>query len=156
MLTVNPLTELEALYQDAYDNDINVINVHFSPTKKAACLCGVADNILLDKERIETDAEEAEHLIHELIHIKSGSLYFLTEASNAPNEKVIRQKAEARTRRDTVLELLPPEELQDAIYSEGAEFWRIAEYCGRTVEFVIEAFELYERMGIDFDIPEWE
>ena len=64
------MTELETLYQVAYDEDIFVLDTHFSATKKSACLCGLADNIVLDRSSVASNAEEAELLSHELVHIK--------------------------------------------------------------------------------------
>ena len=149
------ITELDMLYQEAYDNNIVVVNAHFSQTKKAACLCGESNNIVLDVPKMDSSVEECEKLAHELTHIKSGSLYFITATMNTPLESANRQKHEANTTRETTLALLPYEKLQRAIYEEGFDYWRIAEYCGRTVKFVQTAFEIYENMGIRFDIPEY-
>jgi len=151
------MTELEILYQTAYDSDISIWNTNFSPTKKAACLCLNGDNnlIVLDDEKITSESEEAEILTHELAHIESGNLFFITASVNGPLERANQRFYEAATTRETILKLLPKNKLQKAIYSEGADCWKIAEYCGRTIDFVKKAFEVYENMGVVFDVPDY-
>ena len=105
------ITQLESLNQTAYDNDIAVWNAHFSPTQKAVCLSSERDNIVLDINKMDSTAEETEILAHEITHIKSGSVFFITAAINTPLECVNHLKYEADTKRETILALLPPEKL---------------------------------------------
>jgi len=148
------MTELETLYQEANDNEIEVFSAYFSPVKKAACICCGTFNVVLDHEKMESDAEEAEMLAHEMTHIKSGHLSFIVGTANTRIARVNRAYYEAATNRETVFELLPKEKLQKAIYSEGMDYWKIADYCGRTTDFVKKAFEVYDNMGIVFEVLE--
>jgi hypothetical protein len=149
------MTELEKLYQVAFDKNITIFNAHFSPTIKAACMCAAEENIILDKNAVGTQKEEAELLEHELSHIETGNLYCIMATSNTRLAKANMSFYEAKTERFTIRKLLPPEKLQSAIFNVGCEYRRIAEYCNRTVDFVIKAFGYYDTIGVKFELPEY-
>jgi len=147
------LSELEMYYETAEELGVMVHDAHFSETKKAASLCDDGVYVLLDKPEIETAAEL---LGRELKQIENGDLFYINSASNTPMGRLTRRKCENKSKWEFVQEILPPNELQNAILSDGPEYWRIAEGLSRTVKFVMEAIEMYERKGFVFKTPVYE
>ncbi|MDR1688298.1 MAG: hypothetical protein LBS21_06770 [Clostridiales bacterium] len=149
------MTELEHVYQSIHDKNIAVYNLHFSPTIKSMCVCAAEESIILDKNAIETQKEEIEIITHEITHIETGNTYCVTSTSNTRLARANRNFYEAKTERATIRKLLPPEKLQRAIFNVGCEYRRIADYCNRTLDFVKKAFNYYETIGIQFELPEY-
>jgi hypothetical protein len=149
------MTELEATYQLAHDENIDVYNYHFSATKKAACVYGEGVKaIALDKPNINSRAEECEILGEELMHYETGNLYVIKATSNSPIARGNRRLYETRTLQAYIKKVFPPERLQQAITKAGEEYWQIAEYCGHTIEFVARACAFYKSIGISFKLPD--
>lgn len=80
------LTRLECLYDEAVNSHIEIIDHHYSDTKKGACLYdeNYYKVIALDKPAIESVDEECTVLAEELAHYDTGSLYFLDATYNMP------------------------------------------------------------------------
>lgn len=147
------MNKLDTLYNTASQNDIQVINVHFSDTKKAACMCGDCFKvIILDRHRIIDVIEETELLAEEVGHFETGALYIINATYNTPLGTSNRMKYEARAKQWAIREILPPEALQEAMYNVGGDYNMIAEYCGVSPESVYKAIEYYKSKRISFSL----
>jgi len=145
------MTELEKLYDLAFENDISVYNYHVSDTKKAVCL-HIEDykNIALDKPAIESSAEESVLLAEEIGHYITGSLYMIEATSNTPIARSNRIKYEARANRWAIEHMLTQDSIQKAIDKCGNDLYEIAEYCNVTIGFLKKALEHYKDHGVAF------
>jgi len=146
------MDDLEMVYDEAYNENIEIINMHFSETKKAACVCNRTNNILLDKAHITSSAEEKEKLGREVMHIKTGNLFYIQ--GNKYLLPSYKKSLEVRTKHAYIRKTLPPDKLQQAIDAHCLSIGEIAEYFDHTPEFVKETFEYYEGVGLEFVWPE--
>jgi len=145
------MTELEKLYDLAFENDISVYNYHVSKTKKAVCL-QIEDckNIALDKPAIKTSAEESVLLAEEIGHYATGSLFMIEATHNSPIANSNRIYYESKARGWAIEKRLPPEYIQEAIDKCGNDFYEIAEYCDVPIDFLQKSIEYYKVKGITF------
>jgi hypothetical protein len=141
------MTELETLYQTAFNQGIGIIDAHFSRTKKACCISGVKINIILDIKAMSSCIETAEKLGRELKHIETGNLDFITSTANFKVAASNRRTFEARTKHAYIKDALPFAAIRGAVESGCDEVWEIAEFCGRTEGFVKEAIVHMQRSG---------
>lgn len=106
--------------------------------KCAVVESGNAFALCMDTSKVETIAEETELIAHECGHIATGAMHKVY----SPYDVI--GKHERRADKWAVRKLIPRETLEDAVAHGYTEPWEIAEYLGRTEEFVRKAFELYE------------
>ena len=153
---MSAISEIESLEDEIYNDGIDVIDAHFSPTKKAACLHkeDVYKAIVIDMSAIDGHAEEFCVLAEEYSHYEAGMLYFLEATINMPNDESNRLYCEAQAKRHKILKYLPFERIQEAVDSGCNNEYELAEEVGRTVEFVLEAIEFYERKGLRLKVRE--
>jgi len=146
------MTKLEALYEFADDNAIDIINGAFSQTKKAACLHLKPDKlIVLDVAAMESKAEEVAILCEEIGHFETGALYVINSTYNTKIARNNRIKYEAQARHWAYNKCCTPCEIetafkQEGVYGESA----VAEYCQVTVGFLHKAIEYHRSCGVTF------
>ena len=140
---------LEELYDEVEKKGIEVIEEHFSDTKKGACLHSEGYSVIvLDKRRIETKAEERVILQEEYSHYETGGLYLVEATMNTAVGRINRIIAEGKARRHMIKKLIPHEELKEVCVMRRLNNEELAEHFGVTEGVVEAAFELYEMLGI--------
>lgn len=147
---------LEHLYDEIEYNGIDVVDYHFSDTKKASCMYEVDcfKVIALDRSAIKNTAEEHVILSGELSHYETGSLYLLDATYNMPIYKSNVIKCEGTAKHNTIKKLLPFDEMRGAMQNGYTEVWQLAELFGVTEDFVHKAVTYYtEIRGLDFNNP---
>jgi hypothetical protein len=143
------------MYTIAFDQDINIINAHFSQTKKAACMHrGNHKNIILDKKAIDSKSEEGILLSEEIGHYETHALYMIRSSFNTPCERSNRMKYEGMAKNWAYEHYLPSKEIQKGINYGGADVYLVAEYCDVTVEFLHKAINYHKSKGIEFEFSE--
>jgi hypothetical protein len=150
------MNDLECLYDFADGIGITVHDFRIKGLKKAACFH--TDDIravVLDKPRIETSSEEKCILAEEIGHYETNSLYYLNETMNAPLARENRRKAEYQAKAWRAKKILPPDDLQTAIY-KCVSIYDLSEYLNVTMTVLNEAFEYYWTQGIEFNLSEIE
>ena len=154
------MTRLDYLHNLATSESIHIHNYSFSNTKKAVCYHEKLDDfehkaILIDKQRIETSAEEVEVLSEEIAHYQTDTLYYLNETINHPLHRQNIKKMEARAKQQAIENAITAKEIQDAINLGYTDEYEIAEECGITVNLLRNAFNLYQQKGVDFIYSEY-
>ena len=140
---------LEELYDEVQEKGIEVIDEHFSETKKGACLHSEDYSvILIDRPRIETRAEERVILQEEYSHYETGGLYLIEATCNTAIGRRNRIIAEGRARRHMIEKLLPFEALKAVCKAWRYSKEELAEHFDVTEELVGMAYELYESLGL--------
>ena len=140
------MNKLERLTDEVTANGIDIVDGHFSRTKKTACLHkdGYYKAIVLDKFQIETPAEELSLLAEEYAHYETGGLYMVEATYNMPIGRINRIAYEGRAKRHAIKKHLPFKRLKDTIQMrKPCDDWELAEELGFSVEFVREAVKYY-------------
>jgi len=133
------------MYKYAERKDIRILDAPLRGMDAASICDGW---IFIDTAQIETRAEETEALVHELGHHKTGSFY------NNYCDFDVRAKHEYTADKWAVQHLLAPDRLQAAISNAYTSLHDLAEYFDVTPAFVSRAFDIYNRMGIQFNFPD--
>lgn len=117
---------------------------------KKSAIIKIGDNygVFMDTDRVDSVAEETELVCHECGHMKTGT----THSVCSPVDLV--EKHEYKAKKWSVHELLPKEEIEQAVKDGYVEPWEIAERLGRTESFVRLAIDIYRAEGIEF-LPEF-
>ena len=89
--------------------------------------------IAIDPWKMETTAEETVALAHELGHCSTGAFY------NRYAKRDIMQKHENRADKWAIQELIPVEDLDEAVAEGHTELWDLAEQFGVTEAFMKKA-----------------
>ena len=145
------MDKLAGLYAIAFESDINIVNFHFSETKKAACLYRRPHkNILLDKSLINSSHEEGAILSEEIGHFETGALYRISSTYNTPVARSNRIKFEAQARHWAFKTYLPPDEITKGIEHAGHNLFDVAEHCQVTAFFLKRAIDYYATNGFFF------
>lgn len=111
----------------------NIVVDHFALSKREALSIMDPDGecfVALDPNRISSETDERNKLAHELGHCITGAFY--NEYSNYD----CRQYHENRADKWAIRELIPVEELDDAVAKGRTEIWELAEHFGVSEEFV--------------------
>lgn len=147
------MTALERLHDIVYESGINIVDSHFSATKKAACLCDRdCKLIIMDMEQIPTIAEETAILSEEVGHHKTGSLSMINATFNMPIRRINQIKGEGMAKRWAIKYVLPFDDLREAISCGYRETEELAEYLNLPQWFVENAVHYYvEICGLDFN-----
>lgn len=126
--------EILALYDLARQENIEVIQFPMSINGSMSvmdddgrCYIGIDDAVQ------DGSIQERTHMIHELGHCVTGSFYNRYAAVD------YRQKHENRADKWAVLQLIPVEELDQAVADGHTEIWDLAEHFGVTEDFVRKA-----------------
>lgn len=147
------MNTLEKLYDIAHKSGINIIDAHFSDTKKAACMTsGMFENknIVIDKAQIDSYVEEVIILAEEVGHYETLGVYMILATKTMSIARCNRLKYEAWAKRWSVREILPPEEIQEALNCGCHNDCEMAEYCNVTPDFVRYAFQYYSQKRVKF------
>ena len=144
------LTKLEKLEDYVYDCDIHIHNAHFSKTKKAACIGRQYKNIILDKQAIESNAEEGMLLAEELGHYETEGLFVMNADVNSVYSRFNRGKQEVKARHFSYMMYISASDIRRAAEWCGRDDYAIAEYMEVSVEDLRKAIRYYLSIGMDF------
>ena len=122
---------LQVFYHIA--NQENIVVDHFALSKREALSIMDLDGecfIAIDPQRISGETDERNKLAHELGHCITGSFY------NQYSDYDCRQFHENRADKWAIQNLIPVEELDDAVASGCTEIWDLADRFGVTEDFI--------------------
>ena len=126
--------EIQTLYNLAQQENIEVIQFPMSingsmsvMAEDGRCYIGI------DEAVQDNSIQERTHMIHELGHCVTGSFYNRYAAVDC------RQKHENTADKWAVLQMIPAEELDQAVTDGHTEIWDLAEYFGVTEDFIRKA-----------------
>lgn len=131
------LRDTLSLYRLAEENQIDV---DFLPLRRAHSLSlplGRRYGIAMDPAKFASSADEKVKLCHELGHCVTGSFY----NRYAPLD--VRQRYELHADRWAIAQLIPKQELEDALADGITEIWDLAEHFGVTEPFIKKALRHY-------------
>lgn len=97
--------------------------------------------IFCNEQKFESNAEEFLIMAHEYGHCKSGATHKLC----SPYQLI--EQHEERANRAAVHELLPVEEIEEAVSAGNTTLWQIAECICMPEQFVSMAIEIYRLEG---------
>lgn len=127
-----------ALYDFAQQQNIEVIRY---PMKENGSMSIMLDDgscfIGIDDSVRDGGAEERTHMGHELGHCVTGSFY------NRYSPFDVRQRHENRADKWAIRQLIPVEDLDQAVADGCCELWELAERFGVTEAFIRKAICLY-------------
>ncbi len=132
------MAELNELYEIAEENGIDVDSFKMKVVESVSIMdddgnCFIA----IDPDKLVSESDEQIKLAHELGHCLTGAFY------NRYSSLDIRQKHERRAESWAIRNLLPEEDLKDAISSGICEIWDLAEHFSLPEEFIRKALSLY-------------
>ncbi len=127
------MTKLSQLYQIA---DQNQIDVDYFPLSAIVSL-SIPGAIAMDVDKIRDSREETAILGHELGHCMTGSFYRVDSSLET------RGRMEARANRWAFRELLPWQDLKNALRQGITEPWELAEYFNLPQAFIEKATHFY-------------
>ena len=139
------MTQLERVHKAIYDNGIALDEF---PLPHAVSISHMDEDgdcyIAIDRDRIETSAEEEVRLWHEMGHCMTGCFY----CPDTTHE--CRGRLEARATRWAIRKRLPIRKLKAAINRcKPRNDYELAEELGLTVDFVRDAIKYYtEALGL--------
>lgn len=128
------MKSLQELYHIAQQN--NVVVDHFRLRKREALSIMDYDGecfVAIDPTRIISEADERNKLAHELGHCLTGSFY------NEYSQYDCRQRHENTADKWAISQIIPVEDLDEAITHGCTEFWELAEWFDVAEEFVRKA-----------------
>ena len=130
--------DLRNLYDFAKQQNIGVFPYSLPETGSLSfmedngdCFIGMDDSVR------DGDVRERVHLGHELGHCVTGSFYNIHAAVDH------RRRHENRADKWAIHQLLPVEELDDAVAEGCTELWQLADRFGVTEDFIKKAVCLY-------------
>ena len=130
--------EILHLYDIARQHNIEVVEC---PLPQNGSLSIMDENgkcyIGIDKSVIDGDALERVHMGHELGHCTTGSFYSIHTAVDS------RQRHENRADKWAINNLVPIQELDEAVAKGCTEIWELAERFGVTEQFIKKAVCYY-------------
>ena len=129
---------MQALYELAQQQNIEVLTF---PMEKSGSM-SIMDSqgrcfVGMDPGIQDGSVRERVHLAHELGHCVTGSFYTIYAAVDH------RRRHENRADKWAVRQLIPVEQLDDAIADGCTEYWELAEKFGVTESFIKKAVCLY-------------
>ena len=130
--------EILALYNLAEQENIEVVQFPMN-VNGSMSIMDEAGNCYVGIDRSVQDggAQERVHMIHEIGHCVTGSFYNRYAAIDS------RQRHENRADKWAVKQLIPVEELDEAIADGHTEIWDLAEHFGVTEDFIRKAVCYY-------------
>lgn len=136
------MDKLDTLYQDAKDEDIFVLT---GPLKREESMIfehkgDVA--IVLNSGSIETRKYERYLMAHEMAHYHTGTYYTLYSSLQ------LRSQMEYRADTWMVCDLVPIDDLKEAVRQEYTEIWELADYFDVPEKVIRRAVEIYQNKGL--------
>ena len=125
--------EIQNLYALARQQNIEVLPFPLPQTHSMSVMEGERCFIGMDASVRDGDVQERVHLSHELGHCVTGSFYSVHTAVDC------RQRHENKADKWAIEQLIPVEQLDDAIAEGCTEIWDLAERFGVTEEFMRKA-----------------
>ena len=130
--------EIAALYDFAKQQNIEVMSFPMKENgsmsimlEDGSCVVGMDDSVR------DGQVQERVHLGHELGHCATGSFYNRYAAID------FRQKHENKANKWAIEQLIPVDDLDDAVAEGCHEIWELADRFGVTEEFVQKALCYY-------------
>lgn len=130
--------EILHLYDIARQHNIEVVECPLPQNgslsimdEKGKCYIGIDESV------IDGDALERVHMGHELGHCTTGSFYSIHTAVDS------RQRHENRADKWAINNLVPIQELDEAVAEGCTEIWELAERFGVTEQFIKKAVCYY-------------
>ena len=135
------MTKLEVLHQEIIDAQIEIVNVELNDLIGVAVKLRNKRHIVIDKTKIKNKTHEHTVLAHEFCHLKTETLYRISDYS------IVKDKKEYRCNKYMVQKLVPVEEFK-RLLSDNYQKWEIA-FHFEIEECVVDlAFNIYKRMGL--------
>ena len=128
----------EQLEQVAYNELIDIDNYEISFTKSFIVERPSGHYIALDRKQVESDAEEAVLLAHELGHYFTGYLY----SRNTPLQT--KERCEYRANAWAIKAICPVGKLKKSMDKGCCSVWEIADDLGLHEGIVSQAIKLYK------------
>lgn len=136
---------LTNLYELAEKDDIPIIGFHIH-NKEVGALSQCDDDgdciIAIDDTKIKNEADLKVKMAHELGHCETGAFY----NRYSPYDEIGRH--EYRADKWAVYELIPFDELVEALEKGYDEAWQLAEYFDVSEDFIDRAFYIYKAKGL--------
>lgn len=136
----------EQLEQVAYNELIDIDNYEISFTKSFIVERPSGYYIAIDRNQIESDAEEAGLLAHELGHYFTGYLY----NRNTPLQT--KERCEYRANAWAIKVLCPLDKLKKALSGCSGTTWELADALNLSEEFLQSSIDYYKIKG---GLPIW-
>ena len=126
--------DIQTIYDLARQKNINVIQFPLSVNGSISVMDEAGQCFIgIDKEIQDGSVQERTHMIHELGHCVTGSFYNRYASVDS------RDRHEKRADKWAVLQLIPAEDLDQAVADGHTEIWDLAEHFGVTEDFVRKA-----------------
>ena len=125
--------DIRNLYALAQQQNIEVLSFPLPQTHSMSVMEGEQCFIGMDASVRDGNVQERVHLSHELGHCVTGSFYSIHTAVDC------RQRHENKADKWAIEQLIPVEQLDDAIAEGCTEIWDLAERFGVTEEFMRKA-----------------
>ena len=100
----------------------------------------------MDKSIIDSSAQEQVHLAHELGHCATGGFY------NRYSPYDLRQKHERKADKWAIRQLIPQEQLLEAVDAGITEVWDLAELFDVTIQFMYKAMCYYKHGHLNTEL----
>ncbi|MBE6976248.1 MAG: ImmA/IrrE family metallo-endopeptidase [Ruminococcaceae bacterium] len=129
---------LQEIYHIAEQENITVD--HFALFNREALSISDADGscyIALDSDKLQNETDERSKLAHELGHCITGAFY------NQYSNYDCRQKHENKADKWAIKQLIPLNELDEAVAAGHTEIWELAEHFGVTEDLARKAICYY-------------
>ena len=127
----------------------NIVVDHFALSKREALSIMDLDGecfVALDPRHISSESDERNKLAHELGHCITGAFY------NEYSDYDCRQYHENRADKWAIQQIIPVEELDDAVASGRTEIWELAELFDVTEQFMQKAVCYYVHGNVAADL----
>lgn len=129
---------LQEIYHIANQENIVVDRFALSSREALSIMDGDGEcYIVIDPRKIRSEIDERTKMAHELGHCVTGSFY------NQYSNYDCRQKHENRADKWAVKQLIPVDQLDDAIAAGHTEIWDLADYFGITEDLAKKAVCYY-------------
>lgn len=125
--------EISALYQIADEQNIEVLNFPLKETGSMSVMENGVCFIGMDESVLDGDVQERVHLGHELGHCVTGSFYNRYAAVDHL------QRHENKANKWAINQLIPLDDLDQAVADGCTELWDLAEWFGVTEDLVRKA-----------------
>ena len=130
--------EIRNLYNLAKQQNIEVVPYPMPENGSMSVMLDSGECFIgMDESVQDGGIQERVHLGHELGHCVTGSFYNIHAANDC------RHRHENRADKWAVLQLIPVDDLDDAVAHGCTEVWELADRFGVTEEFVKKAVCLY-------------
>lgn len=129
---------LQEIYHIAEQENIVVDRLALSRREALSIMDSNGDCfVVIDPHKVRNEIDERSKLAHELGHCVTGAFY------NQHSNYDCRQRHENRADKWAVTQLIPIDQLDDAIAAGYTEIWELADHFGVTEDFVKKAVCYY-------------